>query len=273
MAKKKTKKIKSFEISNKILVAFVLLATAVSLVGLFTIEKETKLTFHDSGVRMLTGLTGTNETEGNVTATIESYTYINFSEKTGNFGTGYIEGGYDHCNFSVALGGESNDDGSCASETFNFPPTGLSASTTLTVENLGNEDVMLNLSTNQDALGLLGSSSGKSTYLFRIFDKDEPGSCSNNTGHQVGFIAPGGTNYSTWTDVGGMSNWNQIICPWFNSSTGNNEINIAFNIVIPETTPKSEKALVITAYGRTCDGLDDGGVSLVNCTNHADGYW
>ena len=271
---KKRKSKKQLDISNKMLVAFVLLAIAVSLVSLFTIETETKLTFYDSGIRMLTGLSGTNETVGNITTTIESYTYINFTNRSIGWGSGYVDASATFCNLIVDWDGSASTEGdgtqSCSDGWFNSANSGITSP--LVIENLGNEDVALNISMSHKGSSLFGGTSP--AISFRVFQGEGYGTCLNNSGgldNIFSFTMDGGetyTNYSNWLVVFNNDE-NFPVCSWFNSSSANNQINIGVNFSIPSTSSVGAKSLIITAYGRTCDAVDGTTNTHLNCTaNH-----
>lgn len=255
---------KSFDISNKMLAAIITLVVCASMLSLLTVDKETRVTIYDSGVRMLTGLTGTNQTIGNVTTTIQSYTYINFTNLTLDWGSGYVTSGYTLCSMVVDTDGSFTKlPMGCGSGGWGSSPTG----TGLSIENLGNEDVALNLSTNAPAQTVLGNAPNNA-YMIRVAS-GEGTSCANNTGYQTSQFVTGASNYSNWVNVGGFSSpINFMVCQWFNSSSTNNQINIGVNLTIgaSEIPSTTAKVLTITAYGRTCDPVDGTTGTRLNCT-------
>jgi len=267
MAKKKRKQKKSFDISNKMLATFVVLATIVSVIGLFSVQRETNLTIYDSGI-MFTGMTGTNETIGNVTATIQSYTYINFTNLSIGWGSGYVQSGATRCDLSVDWDGTGQTLGSAGPDScsgFSLPITGLP----LVIENLGNEDVALNLSFSDTGFNVFGGD-GNGQILYRVFQGEGYGTCLNNTGGtdtMFTFEMPPAAqiNYSTWNTVA-FANDNVQVCQWFNSSSANNQINIGVNFSVPSDSTQGAKTLTITAYGRTCDAVDGTTETHLNCT-------
>jgi len=268
MAKKKRKK--SFDVTNKMLATFVVLATIVSVIGLFSVQRETNLTIYDSGI-MFTGMTGTNETIGNVTATIQSYTYINFTNLSIGWGSGYVQSGATRCDLSVDWDGSATTGGdagsSCSDNWFNSANSGIKSP--LVIENLGNEDVALNLSFSDTGFNVFGGE-GNGQILYRVFQGEGYGTCLNNTGGtdtMFTFEMPPAAqiNYSTWNTVA-FANDNVQVCQWFNSSSANNQINIGVNFSVPSDSTQGAKTLTITAYGRTCDAVDGTTETHLNCT-------
>ncbi len=268
MAKKKRKQKKSFQVTNKMLATFVVLATIVSVIGLFSVQRETNLTIYDSGI-LFTGMTGTNQTVGNVTATIQSYTYINFTNLTIGWGSGYVQSGATRCDLSVDWDGTGQTLGSLGSNScsgFSVPTTGIP----LVIENLGNEDVTLNLSFSNRGSSIFGGA-GNGVILYRVFQGEGYGTCLNNSGglgqifNFYNFTSGSTDNYSAWTSVKGTDE-NVQVCQWFNSSSANNQINIGINFSVPSDATQGSKEFTITAYGRTCDTVDGTTETHLNCT-------
>lgn len=250
---------KKFDISNKMLAAFVLLAVVVSLVSLFSVQQQSTVSIFNLGIPF-TGMAGTNQTIGNVSTTIESFTYINFTNLSLNWGSGYVQLGFSSCNMTVTPAGViSKTPTGCGGGGWASSPTG---SYPLAIENLGNEDVTLNLSMSTTGTALFG---GTSPVVAFIVSNGESVACYNNSGGTPNaFGGSGGlSDVSLWTTVS-TANTNYLACHWFNSSLANNQINVGVSLVVPnDAASTGAKTLTITAYGRTCDGTQG---SRVNCT-------
>ena len=253
---------KKQNISNKTILIIITTAIIISLFSLLSIQRQTNINIYDSGVQM-TGLVGTNQTIGNITVVVSSYTYINFTNLSTSWGSGFVSSGNDHCNLTIDYDGTKSTTTGCGGDW-------SSASVIpLAIENLGNEDVALNLSFDYAAASLFGAGVGNSDIQFRTFiGEGAMGStCLNNTkgmDNAFGGASGGYTNVSAWTSVS-SDDWNTPVCPWFNVSSSNNQINVGIKFKIDDTVTTGTKTLTITAYGRTCDGTQG---ARNNCTDN-----
>jgi len=175
---------KKGEISNSFLALLVVVAIAVSLAGFF----------------MPTKMTGKATDTGNLTGALQSTTAINFTDDTINFGNVAVPVGLPSCE----IGTESNTN--C---------TGTAPSNGFTVENIGNENVTLDLATGKNADTLIGGTSP--IYQYKVTNK-EAGSCDG---------APSGYKNVNTTSPGTR------ICTKFYKNSGNDEIDLDVRLVIP----------------------------------------
>lgn len=102
----------------------------------------------------------------------------------------------------------------------------------LTLQNDGNCNVTLNLTTSNDADGFIGGSASTNSYRLKLSD-NESGSCPTDD-----------NSLTTYTEATGAT---QDACGNFSYASGSNVIDIDVNISIPEDATSGAKGDVITA--------------------------
>lgn len=177
------------------------------------------------------GQTGFASTEiGNATLEIEGKASINFTNNLINWSTGSVdvEGGYENATL--------------ISNGTNIGHVGwLTVSTGLVLENDGNTDVTLNLSSDNSATA--GADNG--------FPGDDPDTTDELFQWQLNQIAEAGSctgtglQDTTWTNVAYPDS--KEVCDDFNWDNANDEIEIDLLVRIPKGTPVGAKVNVITA--------------------------
>lgn len=188
---------KTGEISNNFLALLVVVAIAVALAGFML---PAKLTGY--------GVTGT------LAADLNSTTAINFSDASIDFGAVAVPEGMSSCTI------DSEDVTTC---TANAPDNGF------TVENIGNNNVTLDLKTGKNAATLLGGTSP--AYKWKVTEK-EIGACTSAAGSYV--------------DVNTTSPGTRI-CTDFVKATGTDEIYIDVELTIPSDAVPGAKSDTFTA--------------------------
>jgi len=185
------------EISNNFLALLVVVAIAVALAGFML---PAKLTGY--------GVTGT------LAADLNSTTAINFSVASINFGAVAVPSGVTSCNTDSE--GNTNCIATAPSDGF-------------TVENIGNNNVTLDLKTGKNAATLLGGTSP--AYKWKVTEK-EVGACASAAGSYV--------------DVNTTSPGTRI-CDDFVKTTNKDEIYINVNLTIPSDAVPGAKSDTFTA--------------------------
>jgi len=189
---------KKGEISNSFLALLVVVAIAVSLAGFF----------------MPTKMTGRATDTGQLTGTLQSTTAINFTDDAIAFGDVAVPEGLESCEINTE---------SFTNCTATAPSNGF------TVENIGNENVTLDLATGKDAAVLIGGTSP--IYQYKATNK-EAGSCDGiPSGYQNVNITSPGTR----------------ICTKFYKDSGNDEIYLNVRLVIPSDAPAHSASDTFTA--------------------------
>ena len=186
------------EISNNFLALLVVVAIAVALAGYFLPAK----------------MTGRAAATGTLAADLNSTTAINFTVDSINFGSVAVPEGWPSCQ----IDSESNTN--CTAS----PP-----SDGFTVENIGNENVSLQLATGKDAADLLGGTGPK--YQWKVTDKDTD-ACTGAAGAYV--------------DVNKTSPGTEICSVFFKEPT-KDEIYIDVLLVVPSDAVPGAKSDTFTA--------------------------
>lgn len=186
------------EISNNFLALLVVVAIAVAIAGFMMPAK-------------MTGYTGNL---GTLAADLNSTTAINFTDDSINFGSVAVPEGWTSCQI------DSEDVTNCTADA---PDNGF------TVENIGNEDVSLQLYTGKNAADLLGGTSP--AYKWKVSDKDA-GAC---TGAANAYVNVNKTSPGT------------EICSVFQKGPTVDELYIDVLLVIPSDATAGAKSDTFTA--------------------------
>lgn len=189
---------KKGEISNNFLALLVVVAIAVTLAGFF----------------MPTKMTGRTTDTGQLTGNLQSTTAINFTDDVISFGNIAVPEGWGSCEIDT----ESNTN--CIATA---PSNGF------TIENIGNENVTLDLATGKNSTELIGGTGPVYQYKVTV---TEAGSCDNalTTYQNVNTTSPG-----------------TRICTKFYKATANDEIDLDVRLVIPSDAPAHTATDTFTA--------------------------
>lgn len=190
---------KTGEISNNFLALLVVVAIAVALAGFMLPAR----------------MTGNALNTGTLAADINSTTAINFTDASIDFGTLAVPTGVISCQVDT----ESNNN--C---------TGSAVDDGFTVENIGNEDVSLQLKTGKNAAELIAGTTPK--YQYKVTDKDS-GACANLT-------------VIKYYDVNKTSPGTEI-CSVFQKGPTVDELYIDVLLVIPSDATAGAKSDTFTA--------------------------
>jgi len=219
MAKKKKVK----DISNQTLAALLAIAIIISLLGtLFVVQRTQKITY-------ISGAAIEQDT-ATLTATIETTTAINFTYETLNWSTGQIASGNANC--TLATNDTSLDSGCKNFSVISRP---------LQIDNLGNQNVSLNLSTGKTGITLFGGSANLDSYMWAM-GENETGVCLTAGGSGNGF------ENTTWSSV---STDPITACPWFNAGDTKDSIHLDIKLVIPSDASTGTLSDTITAVAET----------------------
>ena len=181
------------------------ISIAVIAVSLFFIGTE------------ITGFATVNDT-GIVNVTIETSAALNFSTELLDFGSGAVTGGAAGATLS-SVGAGSTTDG-----------TWVVNAGQLLLENIGNINVSLNLTTNKSVADFIG---GTSPTFKAIVSDNETGSC---------------TGTQTFSSLADITTSQQIACDVFGYEDSADLINIDFEIYIPNNAVGA-KTVGIVALG------------------------
>ena len=204
------------EISNKTLAILLIAAIVISLGG--TLISLNRL------ARIRAPITGfaTTDTAG-VNLTISSLAEVNFTIDEINWGTGTVVSGKTSC----TLDSYSNPIDTVNCSSFTAQPDGL------VLENIGNKNVTLNITTGKTAATFPGGTNP--VYQFNVSDKD-PNSCAGSWEIVQGAWQDAQvTNLSICNETNG-----------FGSEAANDELYIDVRVVIPSDA-SGYKSDVITA--------------------------
>ncbi len=205
------------DISNRALAIFFVFAIGFSLFATLINLDE---------INKITGRAASDTGETNFT--IQSDIQIVFTTSQINFGTGSVnntDGGPTICE-NCTLNSESTRSFNCSG--FNTVATGF------VIENQGNLDVSLNISSNETVAQFVGGNSTIRAFQWKMAQAAEPGSCGAG-------LNP--TSYATVTTT------NTTACTDFNSAGANNVLEMDIQIIIPQNASTGERAATITAWG------------------------
>jgi len=212
--KKREMKTEESKVGNLLLVV-VIVAVCISVIGV-GITYNRLSSFKNK-------LTGFATDSGTINLSVESAATINFTTSNINWGSGRVTDGEDNATLNTAAG---------ASNITNGNWTGNTAG--LVIENIGNVNVTLNISTGVAASSLLG---GTSPIYELNFTEVEGGSCLNSTDEtdeSLGSFATANTTH-------------RIFCDKFPFDDGNDTVRIDVRLVIPSDSKTGAIGDVITA--------------------------
>ncbi|MFH1511660.1 MAG: hypothetical protein ABIF10_08275 [Candidatus Woesearchaeota archaeon] len=216
------------EISNRTLAILLIGAIVISLGGtLISLNKLGKIK-----VMTLTGFAGTNLTLGNVSLEITDLTWINFSIKRCNFGTGYIAGASTFC--------DMNSSGRMSSGCIGFTAnTGCNSA--FEIRNIGNKNVSLNISWALSGPNFLSDTAGR---LYFRMGNGTNGTTHTSQGCRVSLLP------LTWTQVTANGYHNET-CADFTTVSTNQYVHMNVRVNITKTATAGYKSNRIYAYGKT----------------------
>lgn len=205
--------------ASRTLVVILVATLFISLFGaVVTLERF-------GGFKALTG-GATSTTYGSTNLTISSSTEINFTTSNVTFGSGYVSGEATACIMDSI--------GTASSGCVDFVSP-LNAN--LTLENIGNTNVRLNLSNTNYTSSFIGGTDPGYAFTWDELESDTD-TCTNTS--------TSGTHQAV-TDFGGENTWRNITqnmlnstaqwCQLFNASNLADTLSISFRILIPENAP------------------------------------
>jgi hypothetical protein len=209
------------EIQNKTLAGLMVVAIVISLVGTFgSISKLNQ-------INTFPGITGMGVTHGNVTITVSQNLDVSFVDGTVDFGTGYVNqsGAATSCTMIVNYTGsvdtryDANDAGGCGGDWSTFEEGTEDA---LRIENIGNTNAKINVTSNATAATLLG---GTAPVLKWVTENYEATSCKSG-------MAP-----ATYQDITTVET---TLCDNLSYLLHENSISLGFLITIDENTTMIE---------------------------------
>jgi hypothetical protein len=216
------------EISNRTLAILLIAAIVISLGGtLVSLNRISKIS--------IPGVTGFVVNVSNATArvVVSDVTWVNFSNATIDFGTGYVSGGV-NCTMNSSNNEKSD---SCADFS--------GSDQTLILANIGNNDVYVNLSFGKNASTLLGGTQEGYGRDYRFIvgnDTTAPG-CANTTYYLTWTTVPPGDENASLPAV--------LICDNLTYTDGSNKININISLTIPQDASTGTLSDEITATVET----------------------
>jgi hypothetical protein len=157
--------------------------------------------------------------EGSVDLNLTETTEVSFTTASVNWGTGHVTSGHTSC--TLTTGDAELADG-CTDFT--------AVSAPLVIENMGNNDVKLELVSNRNADDFIGGTSPSFKWMMTA---NETTSCTG--------ITPG-----TYTTVNTTSPGTQVCTRFFANDT-KDALNIGLEVVIPSDTAAAAKSATITA--------------------------
>ena len=217
------------EISNRTLTILIITAIVISLGG--TLVSLNKLGQVKVRQVSFTGFAGTNMTYGNVTLTISDITWINFSRKTCNWGSG------------MAIGGNP-----CKMNTSNYKNLTSCASSfalcadPLELKNIGNNNVTLNL-TFKNSSAFLGGATAQ--VWFRMVNGTGAlanAGCRNRNTNM--------SKFASWREIS-RAWWSNRTCDRLTFGTGQNTVSIHIQVRFGPDALAGQRVNQITAIGVT----------------------
>jgi hypothetical protein len=223
------------DISNRTLAFLLIAALVISLGGTLVSLTRLEQVKHIG----ITGFAGTNTTRGNVSVTIQDVTWINFSTKKCNWGTGYVLKG------TCWMNGSWKNATSCA------PSWSSTACTTgLILKNVGNNNVSLNLTWSNNSAFLTGTGA---SLQFKVLN----GSTSVPTSWSDGGCTRG-LSAGTWNMTKFNNIWRNVTaarsnmtCDRFTFATGRQTITIHVLVGFTQSATSGFKQVILTAVGET----------------------
>lgn len=181
---------KKGEISNNLLAVLIVVAIVIGLIGIFIPRPK---------------VIGKVTDTGTLQVTIQAKTAINFTRDTIDFGTGTVTEGYANC----VIDTEGSKSAGCTG--FNTVTQGF------VIENIGNQNVTLQLATGKNATTLLGGTNP--AYKYKVSEV-ETGSCAQ------------GLTPTTYTDVNSTAP-GTTICSKFLAADPTDTLEIDVQLTIP----------------------------------------
>jgi len=244
---------KKAEISNQTLGILLVAAIALSLIGTFvTVTKVGQ----QPTIRLVGYAPATDTGTALVNLTVDQILDINFTTAGADFGVGSITPGAVNCTKVTSGLGAQMGDG--AANCTQFTPGSIGS---LVIENIGNVNVTLNLSFNQNAASMIG---GTSPAFEIAWTCNEAGSvCRNTTGNNMctsnwqadqNIAAAGGSFLQTaenaWTvltTVNASATNDFVICPNFDYAEASDTINLDFLLTLPADSFTGNLSTTVTA--------------------------
>jgi hypothetical protein len=223
------------EISNRTLAMLLIGAIVISLGGtLISLNKLGKMK-----AITITGLApGTvNQTSGNVSLEIRDITWINFSVRRCNFGSGYVV--KNTCDLNSSGWENSTDPGGCSPEW----DTTSTCTSPLEIKNIGNNNVTLNI-TWANSSKFMQSSGGK--LYFKMLNGTGAGlygGCTTSGGSLAKF-------YNSWREVTAEHQHN-VTCDRFYYGQNRNVMSMHIKVSFTQLATKGYKSNLITAVGKS----------------------
>ncbi|MBU4070452.1 MAG: hypothetical protein KJ646_05710 [Nanoarchaeota archaeon] len=200
--------------ANKINSTNLLMLVAIVAVGFATIN----LIITIDKIGDIQTLTGYAVDTAWANLTILSNVIVNFTTENVSWGSGYVPSGSPSCELDTQ--GNTNCTGF------------VTVSTGLILENIGNEDVSLNLSSSKAAAAFIGGVSP--AFQWNV----------SEAAGNAGACGAGALNISSWTDI---TTAHQIACNNFTFLDARDAFEIDLRIVIPVTASTDAKGATITA--------------------------
>jgi len=199
------------DISNNLLVVLVVAAMAISIGGTLV-----TLSAVQPGFQFITG----GATTGNLTFVIEQEVSLNVTADIVNFGPGRVNSDETNCTISTADGANAD----CGNWTY------VGSVSNFTVENTGNVDANVDISSSANADTGIGGGAGSipDPIVQYMSYNSEAGSC---------------TNVYPWSDLnttGGQ------VCYGFNSTNSKDEFKVGIKINIPQDATPGSKETTVT---------------------------
>jgi len=249
------------EMSNRTLALLLVGAIVISLAGTFiSLSKLSRI----SG---LTGLAVDTDENATVTLNILSRTEVNWTVFEINWGSGYVDSGYSGCNLSThGLNGSrtgiySTEGDGCDTDSFNSTARSGDTTSGLVLENVGNKNVTLNITSTKNAAEFIGGTDP--IYWFNVTDNTAMGgetySCMNvdidADDYGLGLLADAYTNmagnYTTMSNFGSDAGIGTAICNatagGFNFEDYADKIRIDIFVRIPADAASGAHTDTITA--------------------------
>jgi hypothetical protein len=163
-------------------------------------------------------ITGYASTSGSINLTVSNYTIINFTTSTINWGSGQVDGNASYAILDTAVGNVTDGNWTAVSNGF-------------VVENIGNVDVIFNLSFGKTASSFLGGTSPE--YKYNVTNL-EASSCTAASGFTLG----------DWNEV---SSGQIAICSNLSFNPSSDLIRIDFKLQIPSDSYINTRGDTMTA--------------------------
>lgn len=215
------------EISNQTLAFLLVLAVVISLGGTFLSLKKLDQLTRGSG---LIGY-ATSSTLGAVNVSVSDTTQINFSAANISWGSGSVKPGQSNCTLNTRT---ANSFGCTGFNTVNSQ---------LQIDNIGNNNVELNITFNKNKSAFIGGNSSLHKYMFKT--------SNGSTGGCLGQISYDNVFYEVNSSTGDVVNMNATVCTNLTYRPEAFQFNISINITIPFDAPVGQKDTLVTATAKS----------------------